>query len=100
MKQKLYRGNGPVSDGWVFVTVAETEEMRWSVFLKPQPNEGWFTAKVCAQQPVPFKANYWLPVSGSRIANGGDFGKIATHRPELLAAVQRALIEHECSDLL
>jgi hypothetical protein len=84
----------------VLVSDIETEETRWSVFVRPQTSPDWTTFKVCAQRPVLHKANYWLSWSGTRFAGGGDFDKLAEHRPELLAAVQRALIEHECSDLL
>jgi hypothetical protein len=99
MKQKLYRGNNP-EDGWEFVTVVRDGDGGWAVFVKPQASPDWITAKVCAQQPVPFKANYWLAWSGSRLANGGDFYKLAEHRTDLLAAVRAALLEHECRDLL
>lgn len=98
-KSKTRRGRMRGED-WVLVSNIETEETLWSMFVRPQTSPDWTTFKVCAQQPVPSKANYWLSWSGTRFAGGGDFAKLAEHRPELLAAVQRAVIEHECSDLL
>jgi hypothetical protein len=87
-------------EGWELVSTIETEETPWAVFTRPQPSPDWITVKVCAQQPVSFKGNYWLSWSGSRFAGGGDFDKLAEHRPALRAAVQRVLLERECSDLL
>jgi hypothetical protein len=98
-KRQTHRGRTP-KEGWDFLSTIETEETPWAVFIRPQPSPDWITVKVCAQQPVSFKANYWLSWSGSRFAGGGDFDKLAEHRPALRTAVQRALVEHECGDLL
>jgi len=98
-KSKTYQGRPP-KKGWDFVSAIETDETWWSVFVKTQTSPDWTTFKVCAQRPVPSKGNYWLSWSGTRFAGGGDFDKLVEQRPELRAAVQRALIERECSDLL
>lgn len=99
MAQKMYRGRLP-RQGWEFVSEVEASDARWSVFVKPQPSSDWVTVKACAHGRVLGKANYWLSWSGSRIANGCDFGRLAQDRPELLAVVRAALIERECRDLL
>ena len=98
-KSQTYSGHAP-KEGWDFVSATETGETRWSVFVKPQTLTDWVSVKVCAHRSVPSKGNYWLSWSGTRFANNADYLKLVEQRPELRAAVQRVLLERECSDLL
>lgn len=90
MKQRMYKGKQPRTEGWEQIAVIE-EDVRWLVFVKHSPDTDWLTVKVVADGRVPCKANYWLGWNGKRFAQVQDTFAIMQRRPELLKAVERLI---------
>lgn len=93
---RRHKGRRP-GEGWEQVAVVQNSP-RWLVFVRRNPDTVWWSVKVVAEDRAASKANYWLGWNGSRFSRTGDVLALLS-RPELLASVQRVLVEQTAAEL-
>lgn len=87
-----WKGNEPDGADWIFVQFVTAHGNDWGISRKKSLPNGWASFKVFAVGKAANKANYFGSWNGERTAKNKDMGIMKENRPDLLTAIEAALL--------